>query len=146
MGPFITAYRNEYYIWASIKKRCKNPKDPAYHNYGGRGITICEHWRTSFLNFFSDMGPRPPGMTLDRINNDGNYEPGNCRWTDRITQMNNMRTNLRITHQGETLTRAQWERRLGFCHGLIRSRLAGGWSLERAMTVKPYEYRNRRHC
>lgn len=74
-----------------MRRRCLNPKDQAFHNYGGRGITVCEEWRYSFQAFIDDMGRCPPGLTLDRINNDGNYEPGNCRWTDRVTQARNKR-------------------------------------------------------
>ena len=70
-----------------MKGRCYSPKFPGFYHYGARGITVCQRWRESFQAFIEDMGERPDGMTLDRINNDGNYEPSNCRWTDRVTQM-----------------------------------------------------------
>ena len=83
----------EYKAWDHMKQRCYNPNYVKSKNYLGRGITVCERWRNSFKNFYEDMGKRPDGMSLDRIDNNGNYEPGNCRWIDIYTQNNNMRSN-----------------------------------------------------
>lgn len=79
----------EFYSWWSMKQRCTNPKASMYRYYGGRGIKICNRWINSFANFFEDMGTRLNGTTLDRIDCDGNYEPNNCRWADKKTQMSN---------------------------------------------------------
>jgi hypothetical protein len=84
-----------YHIWTSMKQRCYNEKAINYHNYGGRGIKVCDRWLNSFENFLSDMGERPEGKSLDRYpDNDGNYEPGNCRWASSKTQCRNRRNNV----------------------------------------------------
>ena len=80
-----------YSSWANILQRCTNQNSQAYERYGGRGITVCDRWRNSFENFYADMGERPEGTSIDRINNDSNYEPGNCRWATSTEQNNNRR-------------------------------------------------------
>jgi len=80
-----------YAVWKTMIQRCTNPANPKWGAYGGRGITVCQQWRDSFTAFHSDMGERPPGASLDRIDVNGNYEPGNCRWADALTQARNRR-------------------------------------------------------
>ena len=89
-----------YFVWASMLDRCRNPNAVAYADYGGRGIRVCERWK-AYKNFAADMGDRPPGMTLDRIDNDGNYEPGNCRWATRREQQRNRRKAVYVTIEGK---------------------------------------------
>lgn len=97
----------EYIAWAQAKARCNNPKNPAFNNYGGRGISICKEWAESFEQFLADMGPRPHGMSIDRIDNNGNYEPSNCRWATRIIQANNRRGNILFEWNGAQMSLAE---------------------------------------
>lgn len=122
-----------YRIWWAMLERCGNLSHASWAHYGGRGISVCERWKT-FENFYADMGDRPEGKTLDRINVNGNYEPGNCRWATHIEQGNNRRNNRFITHNGETKTVREWERVFGFETNIIASRLRRGWSEEDALT------------
>lgn len=118
----------EYLAWRAAKSRCFNPKNPAYENYGGRGITMSEEWKTSFDQFFKDMGPSN-GLTLERIDNNGNYTVGNCRWTTQYEQIQNQRKTLRITHDGETLSLRAWSRKTGIAYSTLRKRYDKGLPL-----------------
>jgi hypothetical protein len=117
----------EYNIWAGIKQRCCNPSSELFARYGARGITICDRWRESFEAFYADMGPRPtPQHTIERKNNDGNYEPGNCIWATMKVQERNRRNNRLLTHEGITATIAEWSERTGIAYATIYSRLRKG--------------------
>lgn len=105
-------YKSTYQCWSNMKTRCLNENYKAYHRYGGRGVKVCPRWYT-FKNFLADMGPQPYGMTIERIDNDGNYEPGNCCWATRREQAKN-RTSSKIgTFDGVTLCAKDWAARLG---------------------------------
>ncbi len=124
----------EYRVWLGMRKRCRYVKHKHYASYGGRGITVCDRWQV-FENFLADMGPRPSMRhTLDRINNDGHYEPSNCRWATSDEQHNNRRSNRFLEHNGERLTMAQWAHRLGIPPRTLRARLRRGWSLADSVT------------
>jgi hypothetical protein len=124
-----------YNTWAAIIQRCTNPNRDHYENYGGRGITVCDRWRESFANFFEDVGECPKGCELDRIDRDGNYEPGNCQWVTHKVNSNNHSNNRFITYNKETLTLTQWSEKTGLSPSVIHSRLAKHWSVERALTT-----------
>jgi hypothetical protein len=124
----------EYSSWQAMHTRCTNPNDKNYKHYGGRGIIVCERWN-SFECFLSDLGPKPSVKhEIDRIDNDGHYEPGNCRWTTRVEQQNNKRTNRRVAAFGRIRTLARWARECGIKYTIARRRLERGWSAERALT------------
>ena len=125
----------EYIIWGLMRQRCRNPKATGYHRYGGRGIKVCERW-DSFENFWADMGPRPsPRHTIERSDNDGNYEPGNCRWATYADQSRNKRNNRNLTLNGETLCLNDWANKTGLTSRAIGRRLSLGWSIESALTA-----------
>ena len=122
----------EHVIWKQMRFRCSNPNATNWHRYGGRGIRVCERWN-SFSNFYYDMGPRPEGMSLERINLDGNYEPSNCKWATSKEQANNTSTNVNVEHAGETLTVSQWAERLGILPNTLQYRLYRGWTVGEAL-------------
>lgn len=124
----------EYNSWDKMLQRCENPKDNAFKNYGGRGIHVCQSWHF-FGNFIRDMGPRPPGTTIDRINNNGNYERGNCRWSTRKEQNRNRRDSNLVTYEGKTQTVGAWEEEKGMTPNSLRSRLRAGWTVDRAINT-----------
>ncbi len=127
---------DEYKVWLGMWKRCTNKKTKCYKHYGARGIKVCEKWG-KFVNFIEDMGERPSKKhSLERIDNDKGYSPSNCRWATQKEQMSNTRVSVRITHNGETLSAAQWADRLGMKRYTFYSRINQyGWSVEKAITT-----------
>lgn len=123
-GAYISGKKSiEYQSWEAMRRRCQQPSHRSYHNYGGRGITVCDRWR-DFRLFLADMGPRPSKEhSIERRDNNGNYEPDNCYWATRSQQRNNSRQNRFVEYKGERLTLAQWAQRKGvsyrwFCNKL----------------------------
>lgn len=127
----------EYKSWNAMTQRCLNPKASGFENYGGRGIKICDRWQgeDGYLNFVADMGPRPIGMSLERKDSDGHYEPENTRWATPKEQMNNRRVTVFITHDGDTLSLSEWSERLGLSRNGVSERLRKGWTEEAAVTT-----------
>lgn len=126
-----------YQQWADMIRRCENPKYSSWHNYGGRGIRVCDRWRTDFVNFHEDMGAPPDGFQLDRIDNDGNYEPSNCRWVTPSRNTRNRRVSIVITAFGRTQTMPDWADEVGIDRKVIAGRLRRGWHPEEALTRPP---------
>lgn len=137
--------RRTYRIWSNMRTRCSNPNADRYGCYGGRGIRVCDQWDSSFEDFLADMGICPPGMTIERDNVNGNYEPGNCRWATRHEQYQNKQDSVKITFSGETLTISEWSRRLGGRKGMVQKRLDLGWSIDKALTVPALPQYQRPH-
>lgn len=124
--------------WKNMIRRCTNPEASGFHNYGGRGIRVCDSW-LNYYQFLADMGEMPLGLSLDRINNSGNYEPGNCRWATCKEQSNNKRHLLPeldpiIEYNGEILSTSDWSIKLGIDRRVILSRLENNWSIAEALT------------
>ena len=123
-----------YRAWESMKRRCLNRDCEQYPDYGGRGIQFCERW-SDFANFLKDMGERPPGTTLDRENNNGHYEPGNCRWATARQQARNRRSSSNVEFRGKTQCIAAWCEELGLDYPSVVNRLTSGWTSEAAFTI-----------
>jgi hypothetical protein len=124
-----------YRLWEAMHRRCSMPSQQSYPLYGGRGIRVCDRWR-SFESFLADMGECPEQGSLDRINGDGHYEPGNCRWASQKQQQRNRRGNRLIEHDGVTATVAEWAERTGVPSATIRARIDRyGWSAGQALTA-----------
>jgi hypothetical protein len=129
----------EWRTWSNMKNRCMNPNYTKWDKYGGRGIKVCERWMNSFENFYNDMGDKPsPLHSIDRINNDGDYEPSNCRWTTDQTQANNKSNNYMVTIGGVTDTLPNWCRNIGVVsRKMAYRRIFEGWDVEKAIKTPP---------
>lgn len=126
----------EHNSWRGMRERCDNPNNNHYAQYGGRGITYCERWK-EFTTFLSDMGARPPGCTLDRIDNNGNYGPDNCRWSSPSCQSRNSQRTVHVTYNGKTMCIKDWAKVLGITDGALSHRIkVHGVSI--AMTMPRY--------
>lgn len=126
-----------YGIWKGLKWRCNSKSDRSYKYYGGRGIKVCDEWEADFQAFYDwamENGYRDD-LSIDRIDNDGNYEPENCRWVSAKEQANNRRNNIIITRNGETHTLAEWAEILGIKYSTLQKRIQGNWNIERAFAV-----------
>lgn len=123
-----------YQCWRDMIDRCRYPAAHGYNRYGGRGIKVCNRWLKSFLNFLSDMGEKPDGMTIERKDFDGHYTPKNCCWIPKKDQQKNTCRTIFLTHNGKTQCRRDWERELGLSRGTIRHRMLCGWTLEKSLT------------
>jgi hypothetical protein len=140
----VTAERNRTHgmshtpthrIWCGMNTRCYNESSKDYRHYGGRGITVCDRWRNSFEAFLSDMGERPPGMSIERVDNSKGYEPGNCRWASQKEQTRNRRGLRYLEMSGETKCLAAWATERGMKPTTLLTRLHLGWSVEEAITT-----------
>lgn len=129
-----TVRSKTYNSWRGVISRCLNSTDCNYGRYGGAGIGVSDRWR-SFENFLEDMGERPDGTSLDRIDNDGHYEPGNCRWATAKEQARNSRIPRYLEHAGRKLIMCDWAAETGLPAKLISRRLSRGWTTERALTT-----------
>lgn len=122
---------SEYIAWKNLRSRCYNPKNIMYKHYGDRGITVCARWVKSFENFYADMGDKPsPDHSIDRIDNDGNYEPSNCRWATKREQLFNQRRTKRYLIDGIEATITEHCERVGLSRSIAIQRIGSGWAAE----------------
>lgn len=137
------SHTRTYGIWSGMKTRCLNPNSKDYAAYGARGVAVCERWK-SFGHFLDDMGEAPSGLTLDRIDGEKGYEPGNCRWATRKQQNRNQRDLNNLVLDGVEKCLSAWAEEFGMRESTLRNRLRNGWAVHRAITTpvrkhKPYE-------
>lgn len=134
---FSIDYPAEYEVWRGMLRRCYDSKYDSFHRYGGRGITVCDRWRESVANFIADMGLKPdPKYQIDRLDNDGNYELGNCRWVTPAVNNRNRSDNVRITHDGRTQVLVDWFRELDVLGATYYRRLGKGYTPKQALGLE----------
>ena len=132
-----------YNAWRAIRQRCNNPKDKGYYLYGARGIKVCKEWEC-FETFYRDMGERPDGMSIDRINNNEGYSPSNCRWATPTQQCENTRVTRLLALDGQIKTLRAWGRHFGIATQTITHRIdVKGWAIRKALTTPTKKYRKR---
>ena len=134
-----------HHIWNAMTQRCSNPKAISYKYYGGKGITVCDEWKSSFKSFYewAMANGYADNLSIDRIDSNGNYEPSNCRWTTNKEQQNNTSYNHRLTYCGETHNITQWAEIIGISRMALYNRIRRGWDIERALTQKLKERGNK---
>ncbi len=127
-------YPKLYYVWNEMKQRCYNTKHPHYTSYGGRGIEVCDRWLHSYVNFINDMGMRLDGYSLERIDNNEGYRPGNCKWATKTEQMNNTRHNIFLTYNGVRASIKWWANKLNINYHTLKTRHQVEWSDKKSLT------------
>lgn len=127
-----------YKSWESMKQRCLNPNAPDFPNYGGRGIDVCSRWKNSYENFHADLGERPEGTSLDRIDNSKGYEPNNCKWSTATEQQENRRSNPRVIFNGREITVVALAKEIGIPAKILIWRLNNCWDLDRAVNTPKF--------
>lgn len=137
-----------YHTWCLMKQRCYNPNSNRYNTYGGKGIKICDEWLHDFKSFYdwALLNDYKDNLTIDRINNNGNYEPNNCHWVDYKTQANNRRTNRKITYKGRTENIIKWAELKGLDYSALLWRLNNNWGIEKALNTPSQRKNNDKQC
>jgi len=135
-----------YQSWSNMLRRCYNKKNIAYERYGGRGIKVCSNWKNNFVLFLDDMGERPEGLTLERIDNDGNYTPENCKWATRKEQGNNKTNNILITDNSVTKTQSGWASAIGISPAHFKYHYDKGRNIEKIQSIIKMNKLPRTHC